>query len=56
MKNVLNKKNRNQVAVHIHVEPPPVWFIKSNNDRKQDKDSVRINLLRDTTAENSDLN
>ena len=42
MKNVLHKKNWNQVAVHMHVEPPPVRFIKSNNDRKQDKYSVKI--------------
>ena len=46
MKKVLQKKNWNQVAVHMHVEPPPVPFIKSNNDRKPDKYCVKITLLR----------
>ena len=55
MKNVLNQKNWNQVVLHMHVETPPVPFIKSNNDNKPDKDCVKIKLLRVTMAENSDL-
>ena len=55
MKNVLHQKNWNQVAVHIHMEPPPVPFIKGNNDRKPDTYCVKIQLPRDTTVENSDL-
>ena len=55
MKNVLHKKNWNQVEVHMHVEPPQVPFIKSKNDRRPNKECVKVKLLRDTTAENSDL-
>ena len=55
MKNVLNQKNWNQVAVQMHVEPLLVPLIKSNNDRNLDRDCVKIKLLRVTTAESSYL-
>ena len=55
MKNVLHKKNWNQVEVHMHVEPPQVLFIKSKNDTKLDKYGVKIKLRRDPTSEKLDI-
>ena len=35
--------------------PPLILLIKSKNDAKSDKDSVKIKLRRDPTSEKSDL-
>ena len=39
----------------MHVEPPPIPLIKSNNDEKLDKHCVKVILHRDLTSEKSDL-
>ena len=42
-------------TVQVHVEPPPIPLIKSNNDEKMDKDCVKLKLHRDPTSQNFDL-
>ena len=38
----------------MHMEPPLIKLIRSNNDDKLDIDCVTIKLRRDTTSEKSD--
>ena len=37
MKNIFHDKNWNKKTVQVHVDPPTILFIKSNNDDKSDK-------------------
>ena len=39
----------------MHVEPPLIPLIKSNNYEKSDKDFVKIKFCRDLMSETSDL-
>ena len=53
--NCFAKKGWKPGAVQIHMEPPPILIIKSKNDAKSDKDSVKIKLLRDLTSNVLDI-
>ena len=55
MKNVSQKKNQNQGAVQVHLDPTLITWIKDNNDEKSDKYSAKIKLCRDPTPETLDL-
>ena len=55
MKNILHKNNWNQGTVKVHVEPPPIPLIKSNNDKKSGKYGVKNKFCRYSTPEKSDL-
>ena len=55
MKNIFHDKNWNKKTVQVHVDPPTILFIKSNNDDKSDKYFVKNRLCRDPTSENSSL-
>ena len=55
MKNVPRKKGWNNGEIKIHVDAPPITWVKINNDEKPDKYSVKIKLRRDPTSEKSDL-
>ena len=50
MNNVLHNNNWNLVAVQVHVEPPPILLMKSNDDDNLDKDCIKIGLCRDSTS------
>ena len=39
----------------MHMEPPLITLVKSNNDDKLDIDCVKMELRRDTKSEKSDL-
>ena len=54
MNNVSHKNKCNQGAVQMHVDPPPIQLIKSNNDTKSDKDCVKIKLCRYPMSEKLD--
>ena len=45
MKDVSHKKNWNQVAVQLHVDPLPIPLIEIKNDMKSDKDAVKIKYV-----------
>ena len=51
----MHKKNWNQGAVHVHVEPPLITLIKRKNNEKSDEDCLKIKLRRDPTSKKSDL-
>ena len=51
MKNVSHTKNWNAGTVQVHVEPPSITLIKSNNNEKSDKYFVKNKLRRDKTSE-----
>ena len=53
MKNISQDKSWIISAVKIHVEPPPIPLIKTNNDLKTESDYVRIKLCRNPTSEKS---
>ena len=53
--NVLHKKKWNTGTVQVQVEPSPIPLIKSKNDEKSDKISVKIKLPRDLRSQNLDL-
>ena len=53
-KNVFHKKNWNQGAVQVHVEPPPIPLIKIKNDEKLDKYCVKNKFHRYPTSEKPD--
>ena len=55
MNNFYQKNNWNQVTVQVHVEPPPIPLIKSNNGDKSDKYCVKVKLCRDPTSQILDL-
>ena len=55
MKNVYHKKNCNQVAVQVHVDPPLIMLIKNKNDEKLDKDCLKIKLCGDLTSAKLDI-
>ena len=55
MKNIPHKKRINTGTIQVHMDPPPIPLIKSNNDDKSDKDSIKIKLRRDPMSENLDL-
>ena len=42
MNNASYKKNLNQRTVQVHVEPPPIPWIKSKNNYKSEKYCVKI--------------
>ena len=46
---------RNKETVQVHVEPPPILLMKSKNDEKLDKYSVKIKLSRDPTSEKLEI-
>ena len=54
-KNICNRKIWFTGAVQIHVDPPPVLWIKSKNDTKAEKDSVKNKLCRVPTLEKLDM-
>ena len=45
MKNVSHKNQWNTGTVQVHVEPPPIPLIKSNNDDKSDKYFIKFNCV-----------
>ena len=49
MKKVWHKNNCNRGEVQLHMEPPPIPLIKSKNNDKYNKNSVKIKLHRDPT-------
>ena len=55
MKKVFHKNNWDQGAVQLHVGPPLILLIKSNNSYKFDEDYVLVKLRRDPMLEKSDL-
>ena len=55
MKNVSQKKGWSRGAVQMHLDPPPITIIKSNNNVKLDKYCVKTKLRSDPTSEKSDL-
>ena len=55
MKHFLHKKGFHTGAVQIHVEPPPITWMKSKNDRKAEIYSEKIKSCRDLTSDKSDL-
>ena len=55
MNNISQKKVWRNGALQIHMDQLPIPLIKSNNDMKVEKYSVKIELRRDLTSEKSDL-
>ena len=41
--------------MQMHVEPPPIVLIKSEQDDNSDKDFVKLKLHRDSTSFSSDM-
>ena len=35
----------------MHMEPPHITLIKSNNEEKSDKDSIKVKLSRDSMSQ-----
>ena len=54
MKNVSHIKNWNRGAVQLHVDTTPTTLIKTNKDKKLDKDCVK-KFHRDLTSEKPDI-
>ena len=50
-KNVFHKKKWNLGLVQVHVENPPTLLINSKHYDNQDKDFVKLKLLRDMASE-----
>ena len=55
MRNVSHNKKWNKVTKEVHVYPPPLPLIKSNNDGKLDRYFFKIKLFWDPTSEMLDL-
>ena len=55
LKYFYHNKNWNRGAVQLDVDPPHILLIKNKNEKKLNKDSVKIKLRRDPTSENSDI-
>ena len=49
MNNVAHKNKCNVGTLQLHVESPPITLIKSKNDEKLDKGSVKNKLCRNPT-------
>ena len=55
MNNVYHNKRCNTGNVKVHMYPPPIPLIKSNNNDKPEKYCVKTKLRRYPTSENYDL-
>ena len=49
-----HKKKWNVGIVQVHVDPPSIKRIKSNNDEKPDNYCIKIKFHRDPTSQKSD--
>ena len=55
MKNVSHNNSRNTGAVQVHVDPPPIMSIKSNNDTEMKEDFVKNKNFIDCMSEMLDM-